>query len=233
MVAAVIPAPTASRRRLTIAALIYVGAWLVGLTIASTPSGAASGAALQDHITGAPAATLVQSLLVHGIAGAALLAVAVTLGKLMRRHLHSRLPGFMVVTGSVAAVLSWVQVALRFIQVVTVDESTQAATHGLSMAIDRVDSGKLVAIATLVAAATIAGRRAALVSGWLAAVGWLLSPLLLAGASSFLIDQPGLTAALYASLPLLLLWVAATGVTVPRRSAAAWSPMASTSSRVG
>lgn len=53
---------------------------------------------------------------------------------------------------------------------------------------------------------------------WLVPCSGVLALLLVAGAASFVVSSPALTAALYTSLPLLLLWAGAVGLTIGRRT---------------
>ncbi|MGY1653746.1 hypothetical protein [Geodermatophilus sp. SYSU D01119] len=117
-----------------------------------------------------------------------------------------------------AAVLSWVQVALLVVLVAGLDGGDPDRTSVLRAAIDRVDGVKLVTLAVPAVAATVAARRAGLGPRWLALVARALAPLLLAGAISFVVTSPLLTATLYVGLPLLLLVVGGTGIAAWRRA---------------
>src|SRR5215218_5561048 len=66
----------------------------------------------------------------------------------------------------------------------------------------------------LVATATYAARRAGSSPRWLQWVAVAVVALLPLGGAAFLLDNAVLTAALYASLPLLLLWTGATAYVV-------------------
>jgi hypothetical protein len=203
------------------ASLTYVGAWLAGLfATPAVPSGA-SAAEVHAHIADHPVGSLIQSLLVHGVAGAALGVLAVTLARLTARRVGGRGLGLLAGTGITAAVLSWVQVALLVVLVAGIDTASPSRTAALRNAIDLVDGAKLVTLAVFVVAATVVGRRTGLGTRWLTVLASVLAPLLVAGAASFLVDLQLLSATLYVSLPLLLLVVGGTGVMAERRGAAA------------
>ncbi len=105
--------------------------------------------------------------------------------------------------------------------VASIDTASPIRTAALRNAIDLVDGAKLIALALFIVAATVVGRRIELGSRWLTVLAWVLAPLLVAGAASFLVDLQLLSATLYVSLPLLLLVVGGTGAVAWRRSAAA------------
>jgi hypothetical protein len=76
--------------------------------------------------------------------------------------------------------------------------------------------------AHLAAARRWAARRRGVAPGWFVALTSALVVLLPTGGAAFLVDQPVLSALLIASLPLLLVWVAAmTTVVAPRATSMA------------
>ena len=210
--------PQATRRDTTrvlrVAAAAYVLAWVVGLVIAPPRPATDEAAVLAGFVEGHAGALVVQSLLVHGLAGAALLVVAVGAG----RSLTSKAAA---TTGALAAVLSCVQVALLAGAVMAALGRTEAAVPGLLGAVDGVDAVKLVALAGFVVAGSRAGRRARVLPRWVSVLGAVLAVLLVLGAASFV---PGLGqllgVALFAALPLLLVYVGALAWLVARRSPA-------------
>ena len=206
-------------RRAAGASVTYVAAWIAGLLAAPAAPSGASAAQLHAHIADHRMGTLVQSLLVHGTAGAALAVLAVSLGRLAARRTGGLGPAVVTGAGIAAALLSWVQVALLVALVAGLDRGSPERTAALREAIDRVDGAKLVALAVFVVAAAVAAARAGLGHRWLVVAAWVLAPLLAAGAASFVVELQPLTATLYVSLPLLLLVVGGTGIAAWRRAA--------------
>jgi hypothetical protein len=73
-------------------------------------------------------------------------------------------------------------------------------------------------IAGFVVLATSAAASAGMAPRWLRLLGWALAALLPLGGAAFLVDSGILTAALFASPPLLLLWAGAVALIVGRRA---------------
>ncbi len=194
------------------AAVVYVGAWVVGLLLApSTPSWT-DAVAVHDFYLEHTTAILTQALLVHGVAGIALavfadrLTAAVVTGR-ERRSL-------VVVAGCAAALVSLAQTAVALVVTHDPGASSAATTADLLHLINLADTVKLVLLAAFVASATSALTRSQRVPAWLRGISWSLVVLLPVGGAAFLIDSGLLTALLTVSLPLLLVWVAALGYLV-------------------
>jgi hypothetical protein len=211
-----VSAPAATARWAAAASVTYVASWVVGLLAAPAVPAGASPVEVHEHIAGHRLGALVQSLLVHGTAGAALAVLAVSLVRLAAHRVGGRGP--VLAAGVAAAVLSWVQVALLVVLLAGLDSGDPGRTWALREAIDQVDGVKLVSLAVFAVAATVVARRAGLGPRWVALAARALAPLLLAGAASFVVPSPLLTATLYVGLPLLLLVVGGTGIAASRRS---------------
>ena len=209
-------APATTARWAAAASATYVVSWVVGLLAAPAVPAGASPVEVHEQLADHRLGALVQSLLVHGTAGAALGVLAVSLVRLAARRVGGRGP--VLFAGVGAATLSWVQVALFVVLLADLDGGDPGRTSALREAIDRVDGVKLVALAVFAVAATIRAHRARLCQRWLVVAAWALAPLLLAGATSFVVASPLLTATLYVGLPLLLLVVGGTGIATWRRS---------------
>lgn len=196
---------------LRVAAAVYVLAWLIGLFVApARPTDAAAGA-VQEYFAQHSGAALTQSALVHGVAGVALGVFAWSLSRLVDRSSAA-----VVSLGLAAAVLSLIQVAI-LVSVATRTGSLSAATIDQRVGwIDTVDTAKLAALAAFAVVASIAAVASQLTRGWLVPLSVMLAALLVAGGVSFVVSSSLLTAALYLSLPLLLIWVGVLGATVNR-----------------
>jgi len=95
-----------------------------------------------------------------------------------------------------------------------VEHTAASSSRVLFQGINVADTVKLVLLAAFVATATYAARRAGSTPRWLQWVAVAVVALLPLGGAAFLVDNAVLTAALYASLPLLLLWTGATAYVV-------------------
>jgi hypothetical protein len=203
--------PVRRRVALVAAATVYVLAWLIGLVIApASPDAFAPASEVQAFFAAHGAAALLQSGLVHGLAGLALagwvLAVAGRPGQRLRRTI--------LAAGLAAAVLSLVQAAVMAVLVSRAGSGPAEGADGLFDAINRLDSVKLVALGVLVAAVSVTGRGT--LPAWLRYLGGGLAVLLPASGAAFLVESAALTSLLYVSLPALLVWVATVTVVLRR-----------------
>jgi hypothetical protein len=190
------------RRRPALVGGIYVVAWRLGLVIApSAPAIDASALAVHRFYLGHTAAAVVQSLLVHGVAGLALLLLAVDLRRVLRSRAGRSLTTAATGAGVIAGVVSLIQVVCMVVLAAGIATATPERTLRLVQVIDTADAAKLLA-------------------WWLCMVGAVLAPLLPISGATFVLDQPGLYGALYISLPLLLVWVAGAGVAIGRSTGA-------------
>jgi hypothetical protein len=208
-----------ARAALACAGAVYVVAWLIGLFSApAAPSPAASDATVHAFFVQHHAATLVQALLVHGIAGVALAVFVVSLARCLPGSPTDAMRRLLLVAGVGAAVISLAQLGIEIALYRHVDgdgdgDGDARATASLFHAVNVADTIKLMLLAIAIGAAT---RLAASLPTWIRAVGAALVPTLILGGLAFLIDSGALTAILSLSLLLLLLWVAALSVAVPK-----------------
>ena len=98
------------------------------------------------------------------------------------------------------------------------DGHAAGTSAALFHAINLADTAKLVLLAGFTGAVTLAASGAGMAPRWLRALTAVLVVLLPVGGAAFLVDNRVLTAALYASLPLLLVWVGSTAFVVGRRA---------------
>ena len=190
----------------------YTAAWCAGLVL--LPAGPAARAAdevVAQHYRAHGAGVAVQALLVHGVAGACLAALAVLLWRTGRRD---RLALAALLSGAGAAVVSVLQATLALTAVAGAAGAPSVELASAFHAINRADVVKLLLLTAFVASATRwCDRRL------VAVLGVPLAVLLPLGAASFLHPSPVLQAALVASLPLLLAWFAVTARAVGRAAA--------------
>jgi hypothetical protein len=197
-----------------IAAGVYVGAWLVGLVIApSAPSNNAPAARVHAYYLAHGAASMVQSLLVHGLAGIALVILAATTYRVFGKTAART-------AGMAAAALSFVQVGLAVAATRNVAGTAATTSSHLFHAINYADTAKLILLAgfvTLVTAAVVGagagGRRYRL-------LGRVTAPVLVLGGLAFVINNAVLSGLLDLSLLALLAWAGITGAKTRRHGIA-------------
>jgi hypothetical protein len=98
------------RTGVLIAGLVYVGAWIVGLLVApSAPSETAADQKVQVFFVAHHGSTLVQALLVHGVAGLAFLVFVISLAKLMPAPGSGAMRTVFLVAALAAVVASLIQ----------------------------------------------------------------------------------------------------------------------------
>ncbi|GAA2473882.1 hypothetical protein GCM10010406_07300 [Streptomyces thermolineatus] len=198
----------AAVRALPAVGTVYVLAWVAGLmTAPASPAGTAGAERIHAYYTAHAGASVVQSLLVHGVAGLALAALAVGFGRALRNA--GRLPVLVSLSGLAAAAASLVQVAFAVLAVQHVDTAPASRTALWFHAINRTDTVKLLLLAVFVATVTAAAGRAARLPALLRRLGAVLVPLLVLGGAAFVVDSEPLAVVLAMSLVVLLVWVGA------------------------
>lgn len=206
------------RRLLAGAAVLYLGAWLLALSVA--PSGAtvtATGSQVLASLQGHLAASAVQYLAAEVVAGLAL--VVVMLGVAGASVGYSR-PASRVVAACavVAGAVSVLQGALGLwlTTVVAPAGDTDLAARVFQL-ITRADGLKMVDLAVLATAAVMLGRRGAF-PRWLTGLAGVLAFTVAVSGAGYLFLVDSLAAAAYLSLPVLLVWVAGCGLSALGRA---------------
>jgi hypothetical protein len=202
------------------AGVAFVAAWAAGL--AAWPSNlnvAASGTKVLSAYSGHQGAAITQYLLVEGAAAIALTIVVIALGRAAIRRGSERPGGVVLVAGIGAAVVSLVECTLGLVLSAGAVPDGETGTAGaLFHLINRIDGVKMLALAAMALAAFDLARRGALVPRWLGYLSAVLSAAMTASAIGYLLLNNTLAQAAALSLVLLLIWVAATGITVGRGS---------------
>lgn len=193
---------------------LYVIVWVIGLSIPTgTLSASMSNAELQQVLLANQLARLVQVYLIDGIAGIAILLFAVAAASLFQSAEEKPLARVVLSAGVVAGTISLVQAAVQQ-TLVNPDLLASAETpfRTLLVLVNQIDTFKLMALALLSMSTSILGMRARLIPAWVNWLGVLLALALILGGLSFAFATPLLTAVLFASLPMLLVWVGAVSV---------------------
>ncbi len=189
-----------------IAAILYVAAWLVGLVAAPpAPPISAEDAEFTTYLDAHGGAAVIQSLLVHGLAGLALAAVvaraaSAAAGRSLRTAVR--------VAGLGAVAVSLFQVVLMVAAV-----NARSGAAGWFQAINLADSVKLVLIAAFAAAVRVGTALPGRTVRFLAPI---VVVVLTVSALAFPLRSTALYGLLYLALPLLLAFVFELGRTLPR-----------------
>jgi hypothetical protein len=215
--------PIRSRRRGLLAApaaagIAYAAAWVTGLAVwPSNLDVTASGAKVMSAYTGHEGVAMTQYLLVEGLAAIALAVVVLALGRTAGRRGANRWGHIVVFAGIGAAIVSMVQCALGLLLAgVAVPDGATGRAGTLFDVINRMDGAKMLALAATAVAGIGLTRRSNLLPRWLGYVAAVLAVAIITSGAGYLLLNPTLARAAAVSLPLLLIWVAATGVTLGR-----------------
>ncbi len=211
---------------IALAGLVFVAAWVAGLLVApSSPAATDPVGKIGTYYLAHRRAVMVQTFLIDGVAGAALLVFAAALKGALRRFqgVNTALSDVVLGAGIAAASVSFVQAAVGEVLVNRIAGTRDAvAVRTLFDVINEADAFKLIALAVLIGATAILALQTRALTRWLGWASALLSPALVIGGLGFVINSSGLTDALFVLLPLLLVWVAVVSVVVwrgDRRSA--------------
>ena len=204
-------------RLVSIASAVYVASWVTGLALApSTPAATASAEQIHAYYATEGTSILVQSSLIHGIAGIAIAVLALAIPA--ATSASAAIGRLIRAAGIAAALVSLLQVAFAAVAVATSSTATASASERLFDDLNVADTVKLTLLAAFAATVTLAAARARMIGRSTGVLTAALVVSLPVGGAAFVIDNPLLTAVLYASLPLLLIWVAALGWQVGRRA---------------
>ena len=205
------------------AGIAYVLAWLIGLFLApSAPDPFGSAGTINAYFSAHRQAAMIQSVFIHGLAGAALLGLTATLWNYLAARDTAGPRRVMLAAGVLAAAVSFLQVAFMIAIYVHVGQQGSAdGTKALFNAINKADTVKLILLAVFVAAASRAASRNRALPRWVIWLGAVTAVFLVVGGLAFLIKSGVLNLALDVSLPLLLLWAAAASISMLWRRPAA------------
>ena len=197
------------RRWLTVPGVVgvaYTLSWIAGLSIAApSPSFGASGTEVVSALAGHGPALAVQFALTEGLPAAGIAVVSAALADLARRHGAVTAGRFALVFGLAAAVISLLQFGLGLALIAT---SSPETAHLLYAAVNRMDGGKMLALAILGAA----GAAMTPLPRWLRYTGIALAIALIASGVVYLLLLPSLTMAAGPALVLLLLFITGSGI---------------------
>jgi hypothetical protein len=206
-----LPAPSRSTAA-AVAGVVYVAAWVVGLAVQSSgPAVDARQSEVARHFRTHAAAAWVQSLLIHGVAGLALIVVAWALCRRAGSSGQYATGNVLRATGWAAAALSLVQMALGLIQAATASRSADHTAKRLFDSVNQLDGAKMLLLAVMVASG-VALARVRVLPRWLGIEGAVLVLALVVAGVGYLALSPELGTAAELAVILLLVWVGAAGV---------------------
>ena len=211
------------RNWLALFGFVYVLVWVIGLAIPTgTLSASMSNAELQQVLLAHQQARMIQVYLIDGIAGVSIFLFAVAVASLFRitdednPSLANVVLGAGIAAGSISLVQAGVQQTLINPELLV---SPESPFRVLLILVNQIDTFKLMAWALLSVSTSILGLRTRLIPAWINWLGVILAITLILGGLSFVLASSMLTAVLFASLPMLLIWVASVSVVMVKKTA--------------
>lgn len=189
------------RRSAGVAAVVYVGVWVLGLAVADGAVDRTIGdSGIRTWLVDHGGAVLLQATLVHGVAALALLVLVAGLAPLVARRDGRRV---LVVAGAGAAVVSLAQWVVAVLMTAGAADYGPERSGAQLRTVDSLDVVKLLLLAAFVA---VAGSAVRDLPRWWRTLSWSAGVLLVVGAAGLLAPGPVLTSALGLSLVALLCW---------------------------
>ena len=203
----------------SVAATVYVAAWLVGLAVLpSGPDASGSAGTIRSALAAHAGAAVLQSWLVHGVAAVALVCFVRSALTLLERG--PALHRLTLLSVQAAAAASLLQVAFLHLAVAAATRSaasTGDAAAAWYHAVNVTDVVKLALLGVVVAGLT-RGLAAAGAPAWFTRPATGLAVALPVAGLAFVTTAPLLGGMLAPSLVLLLVWAGVAAVLVARRT---------------
>jgi hypothetical protein len=211
-----------NRNWLAYAGFIYVVAWIIGLLIETgSPASSAGQTELLVYFTAHQQSHMIQSYLIDGVAGIAILVFSAAVANHFRNlesgdsSLAQIVLGAGIAAASVSLVQAGFQQALSNPEILTTDGSSLKT---ILIMVNQIDTFKLLALALLSGAVSTFVFRTRIFPVWYGWIGTVLSLTLIVGGLSFISSKSAFTYVLFASLPLLLFWVGVLSISMLRIS---------------
>jgi hypothetical protein len=202
-----------------VAGVTYILAWIIGLVVASGgPAPDDSATKVASYFAQHEYSAMLGHLFVDGIAGLALIALAVVI----RRFVGAKDPqmaklGFYSVLAAAATSLAQFVLGVTFTYDAAHDGSA-TTVRDLFVALNNADTVKIVFLAAMITAVSVGARRSELLPHWFVIYGFVSAPLLAISGFAFPFNSDALLALLELTLLLLLIWVGIFSAQVARRS---------------
>ena len=201
------------------AGVAYLVAWVAGLAawpanLALNATGAQVAAAHRTHV----AAATTQYLMVEGLAG--LLLGVVLASWLLGRRRAAAVAGRRTAIGLsvVAVITSLAQCGLGLAVIAAARQHQVASSGDLFALVNRLDGVKMLALAGVAACFVATRSPAARPPRWLAVTAVAMAVALVASGVTYVVLANPLAWTAFVSGPLLLIWVAGTGIWLTRRA---------------
>ncbi len=215
---------------IAVSGLVFVAAWVVGLLIASPPATTAPTANVIAYYQANSGMAMVQTYLINGLTGLALIVFSAALRSAFRRFEgeSSTLSSILFGAGMVVASLSFLEALFAQVLANHIAATGDAAVIRTLVELNaEIDTYKLLTLGLMIGTVSLLAFRAAALPRWLVWVGAVESLLLIIASGSTMFTSDVLTLVLYGSGIGLLLWVAAVSVIM------AWPGRAARSLSVG
>ena len=201
-----------------LAGLAYAASWVAGLSVApSSTSVRPTGAAVLASYAGQLGAASAQFVLTEGAASVLLAVVVIAFGRAGVRAGGGRTARLVLGAGLAAAVIGVLQCGLGLYLTGSVVPAGRAGdAAALTDVISRLDGVKMLLLAALAVAGTALARRTGLLPRWLQWTGLALAVAIIVSGVGYALLIGSLALAAWVSLPLLLVWVAGTGLALGR-----------------
>jgi hypothetical protein len=193
----------------------YSLSWIAGLSVsAPSPAFGASGRQIVTAFAGHGAALATQFALTEGLPAVGIAVVTVALASAGRARGEITAGRFALASGLIAAIISVLQFGLGLLLATT---SSPGTAHLAYAAVNRMDGGKMLALAVLGAA----GAAMALLPGWLRITGIALAVSITVSGLVYLLLLSWMTAAAGPALVLLLIFITGCGIIIGMQKSAA------------
>ena len=202
---------------LTVPGVVGIGyslSWIAGLSVpAPSPKFSASGSQIITALAGHGPAVALQFALTEGLPAAGIAVTSIALARATRSQAtrsQAGLSRLMLITGGIAAVISFLQFVVGMTLAVTTNPATThpATAHLLYGAIDRMDGVKMLTLAVL----GVAGAAATALPRWLRYTGAALGVAIAAAGIVYLLLLQSLAVAAGPALVLLLVFITGSGL---------------------
>lgn len=199
-------------------AITFVAAWIIGLALAASgPKPSDTAQTIASYYASHEHTAMLAHLLIDGVAGAAIIALAFGLRRFLRGD--DKLTRLMFAAGVAAGLTSLIQAAVG-------ETMTYRAAHGAGPAsvrtlfdvLNNADTVKIAFLAVMIGAASLLARRTGAFPRWLATGGIAFAPLLAVSGLAFPLNNSALYASLELTLLGLLTWVIASTIVLTRQS---------------
>jgi hypothetical protein len=202
---------------LTVPGVVGIGyslSWIAGLSVpAPSPKFSASGSQIITALAGHGPAVALQFALTEGLPAAGIAVTSIALARATRSQAarsQAGLSRLMLITGGIAAAISFLQFVLGMTLAATTNPATThpATAHLLYSAIDRMDGVKMLTLAVL----GVAGAAATVLPRWLRYTGAALGVAIAAAGIVYLLLLQSLAVAAGPALVLLLVFITGSGL---------------------